>query len=124
MSDLTEKLKELLMRCDCGTSNCFTLFDANDECYTLGKSLAGRIAKQLAPEIEKMMPRWIPVSERLPDEIDMVDLWANGTRYENMFFTKGDTGNYFISPDVETMICLYGNNDDIYWMPIMKGPTG
>ena len=103
-TDLTEKLKELLMGCD--YSGAFSL----------------KVAKQLAPEIEKMMPRWIPVSERLPDEGQEVDLWVLDCRYENMTFKSEDNNRFFIEAGGLNMICLYGD-DNIYWTPIPKGPT-
>ena len=100
--DLTGKLKELLMRCD------------YNEVFSL------KVAKQLAPEIEKMMPRWIPVSERLPEDGQRVDVQTkDGRRFTDVFVNKTtykgwrwDNHDYSVQFD-----------SVIYWMPIPKGPT-
>lgn len=99
--DLTEKLKELLMDCD------FETFSTAE------------IAKQLAPEIEKMMPRWIPVSERLPDEGQMVDITTiHGVRMTGMETIVRSDGAMQFGDDE----CTYYACQVTHWMPIMKGP--
>lgn len=121
--DLTEKLKELLMGCDVGHRMDGHTFHATaDGCY-LADPMLGRIAQQLAPEIEKMLPRWIPVSERLPDEGRLVDLWYDAIRYENMFFHVNEGAGYFLSVDTCT-ICFVSDKKTTHWTPIMKGPMG
>lgn len=119
-NDLTEKLKELLMGCNCGDVNNRPGFVANDECYTLRQSLCERIAQQLAPEIEKMMPRWIPVGERLPDEGQVVDVITGGNVRicDLVTIIRPDGGMQF---EGDGFAC-YAKVD--YWMPIPKGPMG
>jgi len=121
MNDLTEKLKELLMGCDIKKDmKNHILFNKRDGCY-LGDILASRLAQQLAPEIENMMPRWIPVGEGLPDKGQMVDIWHLSQRYENMGLIHGRYSNYFTNIDGNVTIWVE-NKSDIHWMPIMKGP--
>ena len=108
-ADLTEKLKELLMGCE----------NLEGGYYCSGKD-ADLLAKQLAPEIEKMMPRWIPVSERLPEDGQRVDVQTkDDRRFTDVFINKTtykgwrwDNHDYSVQFD-----------SVIYWMPIPKGPT-
>lgn len=90
MTDLTEKLKELLMRCDIKKDmKNHILFNKRNGCY-LGDIIASRLAQQLAPEIEKMMPRWVPAGERLPEDGQVVDLFLSGDNrlFNWRFFSK------------------------------------
>jgi hypothetical protein len=54
-ADLTEKLKELLMGCDCNNVKSSPLFTIVDNRLVLAAHVADLIVKQLAPEIEKMI---------------------------------------------------------------------
>ena len=99
-NDLTEKLKELLMDCD------FETFSTAE------------IAKQLAPEIEKLMPRWIPVSEGLPDEGQRVDVWNGESRWPDMGFITTRSGKWVLVGHGGVI----EEGEQVYWMPIMKGP--
>ena len=117
--DLTEKLKEFLMGCDINNQIGKPLFAVRSSSYSLSPAVAEIIAKQLAPEIDKMMPRWIPVSEGLPDEGQAVDVWTKrGIRFTDVVINKTtykdwrwDNHDYSVQFD-----------SVIYWMPIMKGP--
>ena len=105
-NDLTEKLKEIMVELN----------------HPLSDWYAEDIAKQLAPEIEKLMPRWIPVSEGLPDDGQKVDVFRHGERRINMHFYKSDPG-YFTSIDGVLVFWLKDKvNGDMYWTPIMKWP--
>ena len=65
MTGLTEKLKELLM-----ATGHFNGYHSD--------FIAERIAQHLAPEIEKMLPRWVPVSEiKLKDGVRYL-VWDDG----------------------------------------------
>ena len=81
MTDLTEKLKELLMGCDCHIGWNEYYFNSTHNTSSMSDHFASRIAKQLAPEIEKMLPRWIPVGERLPENGDWVFFVRSGKVY-------------------------------------------
>ena len=109
MTDLTEKLKELLMECDWKS-------------ITPTMPLAEMLALQLAPEIEKLMPRWIPVSERLPDDLQCVDIINKGNRWADMIFIKRNFGgDIFTCVDRSVELA---SGMATHWMPIMKGPMG
>ena len=111
--DLTEKLKELLMSCD--LVEITRIFNHGTGYYP-SESLARTIAKQLAPEIEKMMPRWIPVSERLPEDgFHVLAEWWQGDVCiahirDGVWWYRGNTG------------MKAANVPPVKWMPIMKGP--
>jgi len=104
-ADLTEKLKEIMVELN----------------HPLSDWYAEDIAKQLAPEIEKLMPRWIPVSERLPDEGQMVDITTiHGVRRTGMETIVRSDGAMQFGDDE----CTYYACQVTHWMPIMKGPMG
>jgi len=108
-TDLTEKLKELLMKTP--------VFGNYNE---INAAFAAQTAKQLAPEIEKMMPRWIPVSERLPDEGQRVDVWNGESRWPDMGFVTTRSGKWVLVGHGGVI----EEGEQVYWMPIMKGPMG
>jgi hypothetical protein len=106
-TDLAEKLKELLMECE----------NREGGYYFYGGD-ANLLAKQLAPEIEKLLPRWIPVSERLPKIGRVVDVWVPGEGRLAAVEKKIDAigKGYFSNHDYVTW-------NATHWMPIPKGPT-
>lgn len=58
--------------------------------------------------------RWVPVSERLPKENQMVDAMADGEREANLIFYKG---KFTYGDD------FYVNVDNVtHWMPIPDKP--
>jgi len=101
-ADLTEKLKEIMVELN----------------HPLSDWYAEDIAKQLAPEIEKLMPRWIPVSESPEErggylcEIDG-SKHGRGIIYEVVYWRDGQWLEYSL------MSCPI-----VRWMPIPKGPMG
>jgi hypothetical protein len=112
MTDLTERLKELLSTAKFGKGKHLSV----------SQELAEMLAEALAPEIEKMMPRWIPVSERLPDEGQGVDVWGNEQSIRSAEFKNGKffqwVGYHDDGYDLEIAFTV------THWMPIMKGPMG
>lgn len=120
---LAEKLKELLMGCDITIAQSIGIYNSDFLGYYPSSRFAEVIAQQLAPEIEKLIPQWIPVGERLPDEGQLVDIWHLSQRYENMGLIHGRSGNYFTNIDGNVTIWVE-NKSDIHWTPIMKGPMG
>lgn len=68
-----------------------------------------------------VLPRWIPVGERLPEDGQLVDVWYLSSRYADMVFRVNDGRDYFVSIDCTTT-CWLDDKKTFVWMPIMKGP--
>lgn len=97
-TELTEKLKEFLMGCEC-TDNVITFFAPFGNKFALGDSIAHQLAKQLAPEIEKMLPResW---SKDIPNKSGDWWQWDGNDESAPILFSvlfSGTTDEYFIS---------------------------
>ncbi len=99
-AELTEKLKEILLT----------------HKIILGDRLALRVVRKLTPEIEKLLPRWIPLSEKLPDDcVNVLAIWHDGTL--RLAWLESGEWTYYGKEGM-----MLAGIPPTHWMPLPEGP--
>ena len=73
-----------------------------------------------ACDYQAILPRWVPVTERLPEDEKSVVVWSAETTYSPSFMTFGiwrrEWGRWDSSWDDEELSCI------THWMPLPEPP--
>ena len=69
--------------------------------------------------LKKQQPKWIPASEKLPEEYEPVLVWAKRAEYEIMHMEKTLQGDMWLNDHD-----YYISTENTWWMPLPKEPEG